>query len=216
MSQFYTYQYLRTKDGTFPVGSPYYVGKGKGRRAWTSRIGHRPPKDLTLIRIQYWPDELTASAYEIYLIDFWGRVSLGTGCLRNNTDGGDGTTRKSPEGCKRIGEANSRRIWSKESLQKKREAYRRWASTTKHPLQGKKNSKLSEYLKKHPRTGSSNPNFGNHKLAGPNHPMFGKKRPDVAQRNKEQARPLAPEHRAKIAKALLGNTNHPKRVKNND
>lgn len=135
---FYTYQYLRTKDGTFPAGSPYYVGKGQGRRAWTSCVGHRPPKDPTLIKIQYWPDEATAIAYEIYLIDFWGRVNLGTGgCLRNNTDGGDGTTMKSPEGCKRIGEANSRRIWSKESLRKKSESHRRWiASIAVQPTAG--------------------------------------------------------------------------------
>ena len=80
---FYTYVWFR-KDGT-----PYYVGKGKGDRGFTSS-GHRlkcPSKEY--ISIQYWPDEATAFAYEIYQIDFWGRKDLHTGCLRNLSDGGE-------------------------------------------------------------------------------------------------------------------------------
>jgi hypothetical protein len=81
--EFYTYEYLRAD------GSPYYVGKGSNGRAWVSRKGHRPPEG-NRIRIKYWPDEATAFAYEIYQIDFWGRKDLGTGILRNRTDGGQG------------------------------------------------------------------------------------------------------------------------------
>jgi hypothetical protein len=80
---FYTYLWLRED------GSPYYVGKGKGDRAWYSSAGHRPP-DRSRIRIQFWPDEATALAFEIYQIDFWGRKDLGTGILRNMSDGGVG------------------------------------------------------------------------------------------------------------------------------
>jgi hypothetical protein len=82
--QFYTYEYLRLD------GSPYYVGKGSGRRVYTSGAGHRPPKDHRRIGIQYWSDEATAFAYERYLIDFWGRKNNETGILRNLTDGGEG------------------------------------------------------------------------------------------------------------------------------
>ena len=81
-----TYQWLRED------GSPYYVGKGSGSKRALISAGHtvRRPKDSTRILIQYWPDGATAKAYEIYLIDFWGRLDLGTGCLRNRTDGGEG------------------------------------------------------------------------------------------------------------------------------
>jgi hypothetical protein len=86
---YYTYQYLR-KDG-----SPYYAGKGSNGRVYRTHKGHYPPKnadgsvDYSRIRIQYWQDEVTALAYEIYIIDFWGRKDLGTGILHNRTDGGD-------------------------------------------------------------------------------------------------------------------------------
>lgn len=82
---FYTYLWLR-EDGT-----PYYAGKSfhgrGGNRAF--RRGS-PPKDR--IRIQIWPDEATALAYERYFIEFYGRKDLGTGCLINLTYGGEGTS----------------------------------------------------------------------------------------------------------------------------
>lgn len=76
---FYTYIWLR-EDGT-----PYYVGKGSGNRAF--RKGS-PPADRILL--QEYPDEATAFAAESFLIAIYGRKDLGTGCLRNLTDGGEG------------------------------------------------------------------------------------------------------------------------------
>ncbi len=80
---FYTYLYLR-EDGT-----PYYVGKGSGNRAFTS-AGHRtkvPPRD----RIIIYPAESEADAFEteVALVWYYGRKDLGTGCLRNLTHGGE-------------------------------------------------------------------------------------------------------------------------------
>jgi|ERR1035437_3507672 hypothetical protein len=100
--QFYTYQYVRLDE------SLYYVGKGCNGRAWISHKGHRPPKDSSRIHVQYWRDEATAFAYEVYLIDFWGRKDLGTGCLRNQTDGGDGCSGRvlSSETKKKMSDAN--------------------------------------------------------------------------------------------------------------
>jgi hypothetical protein len=81
---FYTYLWLR-KNGT-----PYYVGKGKGKRAFVKN-DHRfnPPPNAEYILIQEFPDEAAAFAAEKLLISFYGRQDLGTGCLRNLTDGGE-------------------------------------------------------------------------------------------------------------------------------
>lgn len=84
---FYTYLWLR-KDGT-----PYYAGKGKDRRGFKSD-GHKVyrPKEKTHILVQEFPSEADAFAAEIFLISYYGRLDKGTGCLRNRTDGGDGTS----------------------------------------------------------------------------------------------------------------------------
>jgi hypothetical protein len=84
MKQFYTYMWLR-EDGT-----PYYVGKGTGRRAY-QKSGHctaRPSKE----RIVICPAGSEAEAFEaeIAFIWFYGRKDLGTGILYNFTEGGDG------------------------------------------------------------------------------------------------------------------------------
>src|ERR1017187_3653476 len=81
--KFYTYVWLREK------GSPWYVGKGSGNRAYQRCKGHWAPKDRALILLQYWPDEETAFAFEMYLIDFWGRKDIGSGTLHNHTNGGE-------------------------------------------------------------------------------------------------------------------------------
>jgi NUMOD3 motif len=83
--EYYTYTYLREDE------SPYYVGKGKGDRVTKShkRQGIKVPIDHSRIKLLYWPDEELAIAYEIYQIDFWGRKDIGTGILRNRTDGGE-------------------------------------------------------------------------------------------------------------------------------
>ena len=83
---FYTYLWLRD-DGT-----PYYVGKGSGRRAF--RRG-APPSERVLI--QEHPSERDAFVAEIFLIAYYGRKDLGTGCLINLKDGGQGGSNPSEE-----------------------------------------------------------------------------------------------------------------------
>jgi hypothetical protein len=78
---FYTYLWLR-EDGT-----PYYVGKGRGKRAF--RCG-APPAERVII--QYHPSERDALVAEVFFIAYYGRKDLGTGCLRNYTDGGGGVS----------------------------------------------------------------------------------------------------------------------------
>lgn len=78
---FYTYAWLRKN------GVPYYIGKGKGRRAW--RKGH--PKGQVLI-LKKDLSEQEAFKHETYMISVFGRKDLGTGVLVNFTDGGEGSS----------------------------------------------------------------------------------------------------------------------------
>jgi hypothetical protein len=81
---FYTYLWLR-EDGT-----PYYAGKGSGNRAYVSagHVYHRPA-DSARILILGRASSADAFETEKELIRNWGRKDLGTGCLRNLTDGGE-------------------------------------------------------------------------------------------------------------------------------
>ena len=85
---YYTYAYLR-EDRT-----PYYIGKGKGNRAYKKKRGKiNPPKDKS--RIIFLKQNLTeaeAFKHEIYMIGVFGRKDLGTGILHNRTDGGEGSS----------------------------------------------------------------------------------------------------------------------------
>lgn len=88
LSKFYVYLWLR-KDGT-----PYYVGKGTGRRAYTS-AGHgvHKPNDKEHILIHFYLTEEEAFEAEKILIAFYGRQDTQTGILRNRTDGGENPPR---------------------------------------------------------------------------------------------------------------------------
>lgn len=83
---FYTYAYLRKSNGT-----PYYIGKGKGRRAFVRHKGVSTPKDKSkIIFLKQNITEEEAIRHEIYMIAVFGRKDIKTGILLNRTNGGEG------------------------------------------------------------------------------------------------------------------------------
>jgi hypothetical protein len=109
--RFYTYAWLRES------GTPYYIGRGTKRRAW--RTGS-PSKDRVLILKDHLTFEESVK-HEIYMIFVLGRKDLGTGILRNLTDGGDGSLGRvwtpTEETRRKISEALKGRPKSKEHLE---------------------------------------------------------------------------------------------------
>lgn len=106
-SGFYVYAYLR-RDGT-----PYYIGKGIGQRAWKKSKGEiKPPKNLNfLIILESNMSEIGALAIERRMIKWYGRKDLGTGILRNGTDGGDGTVGKIWSSAARTSVSLFKKMW---------------------------------------------------------------------------------------------------------
>lgn len=96
--RFYVYAYIREKDSKIAkAGTPYYIGKGSGRRAWTNERKrkhcsvHLPRNVANIIILEKNLTNLGALALERNLIRWWGRVDNNTGILRNRSDGGSGS-----------------------------------------------------------------------------------------------------------------------------
>ena len=133
---YYTYAYLR-EDGT-----PYYIGKGIGKRAHSSanRRISTPPKNKILYLKQNLKEE-DAFKHEKYMISIFGRKDLGTGILRNLTDGGEGASGavRSEEFKENLRKINIGKKLSKEHIDKLRLAN----IGEKNPNFGKKASKYT-------------------------------------------------------------------------
>lgn len=165
MNNFVVYAYSRA-DKTF-----YYIGKGRPKRPYGKRkTGIKPPKDRSRIHILHSNlSEDTALLYEKKLIAFYGRKDLGTGLLHNKTNGGEGVSGWIPS-------LEWRNQKSKRMRGSNNPFYR-----LNHTKESRK--KISNKAKGR-STGHKNYFYGK-KLVGKLNPMFGKKRPDLAKRNKE-------------------------------
>ena len=148
---YYTYAFLR-EDGT-----PYYIGKGKGQRICSKHRRIKPPTDES--RVIYLKQNLTgeeAINHEIYMIALYGRKDIGTGILRNGTDGGEGVSGRvfSLESKKKLSKSMKGKKFSEEHKKKLSEAAKRKIFTPEH------RRKMKEGLSKHDQSGEKNHNYG--------------------------------------------------------
>lgn len=97
MNNYYVYLHLKQTNG-----EPFYVGKGKNRRAFNLKHRNNLWNKVMLkygVDIIIISDKLTekeALDLECILIKRIGRIDLGTGPLTNLTDGGETNYNKSP------------------------------------------------------------------------------------------------------------------------
>ena len=156
MKKYYTYAYLR-EDGT-----PYYIGKGKlekrnkYHRCYYGKHHVPIPLQEKILILKENLTEEEAFKHEIYMIAVFGRKDLGTGMLRNKTDGGDGPSGyiMSKEQKQLLSKIHSGKILTDEHRKKISEANKRrdagkYKRTPETLLKMKIGRKLIKYYLKH-------------------------------------------------------------------
>ncbi len=202
-NKYYTYAYLR-EDGT-----PYYIGKGKGERVYNkSKDEIKLPKDKS--RIIFLKQNLTeeeAFKHEIYMIAVFGRKDLGTGILRNKTDGGEGVSGykhteeiKAKMSQSRIGDKNpSKRPEVREKISQANKGRTTW-------IKGKKLSDETRKKMSKPKTEETKRKMSEARKGEKNHnygkPLSEETKRKISEANKGKIRPE--ETKRKISEANKG------------
>lgn len=151
-TSYYVYAYLRNVDST-----PYYIGKGKGNRAFR-RNDHSvsvPLRKEQILFLQKDLDEEQAFEYEKFYIKMFGRKDLNNGILLNKTDGGEGGATYGFKGkehsinTRELMSSSHTKRWNKTDKKNYKEKF----SGSGNPMFGKKHSeetklKISKAMKK--------------------------------------------------------------------
>ena len=171
MNSFYTYAFLRED------GSPYYIGKGKNDRIDSPKRNiNLPPKDRRIYLKQNISEE-EALKHEIYMIAVFGRKDIGTGILRNKTDGGEGVSGWVAN--ERQKEKLSQSLKGKPKSAEQREKMsqsqkRRWELRKDRSVSQETREKMSKSQKGRIHSPESRKKMSESQ-SGKNHPLFGKK-----------------------------------------
>jgi hypothetical protein len=181
MGQYYTYAWLRV-DGT-----PYYIGKGSGSRAWRKDKFSPPPDRVLILKRNLC--ESDAFKHEVYMIAVYGRKDLGTGILHNFTDGGEGTsgrpcseetrlkislTNSNPSEVTRVkmSKASTGRTHTRETRQKIGQTVSARFTGEGNPFFGKTHTETTRQKISEATSGDRHPLYG---VKGEDHTHFGKK-----------------------------------------
>lgn len=144
---YYVYAYM-SNDGL-----PYYIGKGKGNRAFDNNHRVPVPKDKTeIIFLETNLSNIGALALERRMISWYGRLDIGTGILLNKTDGGEVGSlgyKHSEETLKKISEANKGKPAHNTGKSMSAESRKKLSDATKNrkPISIETRKKLSDALK---------------------------------------------------------------------
>jgi hypothetical protein len=189
------YFYLRSRDSAIgKAGTPYYVGKGKGRRAYEKSHSVPVPKDKN--NIVFVLNNLTeeqAFRNERDFISWYGRVDSGTGILRNLTDGGEGVSGWIPseETKRKISEAGKGELNHMFGKHHSVESRRKISESNK----GELNYMFGKHHSVESRRKMSEANKGNTK-------MLGKTHSEETKRKMSEARKLYYQNRNKTSVTL--------------
>lgn len=130
---YYVYAYIRL-DGT-----PYYIGKGRGKRAYSKQhsvwVPNRESGQIVILENNL--SEVGAFAIERRLIRWWGKKHEG-GLLYNKADGGEGRSGYS------ISRPHTEESKQKMSKAKQGKSYPRLTSANRKTAEKRRNVRLSE------------------------------------------------------------------------
>ena len=175
---FYVYAYIRKSNG-----QPYYIGKGKGDRAFSRHRGISVPKDRSkIVFLEQNLSEVGAFALERRYIKWYGRKNIENGILLNKAEGGEGSSGYMPTIEQRMA-TSERSKGNKHNLGRKQTTesnLKRSIALKGRPKSIESNIKKSISLKGKPKSIESNLKQSITKIEsgmfkGDKNPMYGKR-----------------------------------------